>query len=1065
MYLKKIGADGTEEWNNAIDRNVSEDFGRSVQQTSDGGYILLGETIMAISPNNDADMYLVKTDVSGVPLSGWGNQGDGSSIFGVAGAYDAGYSVQQTADGGYILLGTTYLYGFGDDDIYLVKTDANGIEEWSTTIDRNGNNDDGSSVQQTADGGYIILGGTVIDPIPGDNNMYVVRTDASGVPVPGWGNQGDGSSIFGGADWSDGRSVQQTSDGGFMMAGYIQLSGTSGFSMYMVKTDEFGNALPGWGNRGDGTSAFGGISNDHALSARQTYDGGYILLGYTDSFGEGGNDMYLVRTDSNGVKVPGWGNRSDGSSTFGGSGSEMGRSVQQTLDGGYILLGDTDSYGAGGFDMYLVKTLPDGTASITFEETFGGNTNDFGRSVQQTTDGGYILLGDTDSFGAGASDLYLMKTDAYGVPVSGWGNRGDGSSTFGGAGSDYGYSVQQTTDGGYILLGNTTSFGVGASDMYLVKVGSDGIEEWNTTIDRVGSVDYGYSVQQTADGGYILLGATEVDLLLGDIDMYLVKTDSLGVPVPWWGEQGDGSSRFGGPTNGDYGYSVQQTADGGYVLAGTSSFETGVSNMYLVKTDANGIAVPGWGNQGDGSSSFGGLADYERGHSVKQTADGGYIVLGDSASGTTNDWNMYAVKTDAFGIPLPGWGNQSDGTSRFGGSSWTVGREVRQTVDGGYILAGHIYSFDDVGNDVYVVKTDASGNTVAGWGNQGDGTSRFGGAGNELARSVQQTVDGGYILLGTTDSFGSGGYDMYLVKTNVDGKTFVNTQPVADAGPDQAITLVGTVVQLDGTGSIDLEGDTLTYLWNIVSKPAGSSATLSNPASPTPTFVADINGDYTVNLTVSDGSLSSTDLVLISFSNVPPLADAGGNDAAAVGDIVTLDGSGSSDANGDPISYTWSIIGRPLGSTALLSSSTGVSVTLTPDRSGDYEVRLIVNDGIVDSAPSDVTITVVITQDALSGALITTVTTINNINTLDLGNKNYANPLTNKINAALKMIEKGQYASALDKLENDILGKTDGCASLGFPDENDWIINCTTQADVFQTVTEAIAYLKVLMAP
>jgi hypothetical protein len=196
--------------------------------------------------------------------------------------------------------------------------------------------------------------------------------------------------------------------------------------------------------------------------------------------------------------------------TFGGSGLDWGSSVQQTRDGGFILVGTTTSFGAG--DVWLIKT--DANGNKQWEKTFGGSNVDSGWSVQQTSDGGFIIVGNTASFGARWGDVWLIKTDADGNKL--W------DRTFGGSDWDWGFSVQQTSDGGFILVGETTSFGAGEADVWLIKTDADGNKLWDRTFGG-SDWDWGFSVQQTSDGGFIIVGATR-SFGAGDYDVLLIKS-------------------------------------------------------------------------------------------------------------------------------------------------------------------------------------------------------------------------------------------------------------------------------------------------------------------------------------------------------------------------------------------------------------------------------------------------------------------------------------------------------------------------------------------------------------
>ena len=360
--------------------------------------------------------------------------------------------------------------------------------------------------------------------------------------------------------------------------------------------------------------------------------------------------------------------------TFGGTASDRGSSVQETQGGGYIVTGHSGSFGAGGYDAWLVKTDPNGDTVWT--RTFGGAGWDEGTMGQETSDGGFILAGQTASSGAGQTDLWLVKTDARGDLV--W------DKTFGGVDYDGGYAVEEARDGGYVATGYTWSYGAGHGDVWLIKTDAGGNLVWDRTYGIWADEEWGESVQQTQDDGYIIAAVT-CPCADEPGDVWLIKTDAAGNRV--W-------DRVYGGLGADWVHSVRQTLDGGYIAAGyTESYGAGGRDAWLIRTDADGNLV----------------------------------------------WD----KT-------------------YGGAKADMAASVQLTDDGGYIVAGYTGSYGAGGHDVWLVRTGPNGDTL--W------TRTFGDAGDDEGCSVQRTEDGGYIVVGTTESYGAGKDDVWLVKTGPNGE-------------------------------------------------------------------------------------------------------------------------------------------------------------------------------------------------------------------------------------------------------------------------------------------------------
>lgn len=331
-----------------------------------------------------------------------------------------------------------------------------------------------------------------------------------------------------------------------------------------------------------------------------------------------------------------------------------------------------------------------------------------------------------------------------------------------------------------------------------------------------------------------------------------------------------------------------------------------------------------------------------------------------------------------------------------------------------------------------------------------------------VSPSFTPDLIGDYIFkLVVTDSLGlSSSVDAVTVSTS-------NTAPVSNAGDDISVTVVGSNVTLDGSQSLDADGDELTFSWAFVSTPEGSSATIYDPESVNPNFTVAVYGEYIIGLTVNDGwADSALNTVTVTFSNIAPIANAGDNQSVIQGDTVYLNGGLSNDANGDPLTYNWNIVSLPEGSTAFLDDPTSETPSLDVDLAGEYVVNLTVNDGLLSSTPDHLGIVAISYQSAITDNLQQAIDVINLLDDSDFKRKKQRKRLTKKINRALKKIDNGKYDKALNIMKKRVLARMDGCALRVEPDlikqagkKKDWIVNCEAQDEVYPLILESIDLL------
>ena len=374
VHQKNLGGDDySPEWSRTYGGPLYDSPGRSIIQTGDEGYVMVGS--LRFSDARGDDFWLIKTDANGNVM--WNRTYDKSGS-------DWGDCMVQTNDGGYALVGRTSASGHQVG--WLIKTDSLGNEQWNKTYSTT-TAAPLSWVIQTDDGGYALSG--FEGPWPEETDFLLVKTDS-------YGNM-EWNKTYGGANLDESGALVQTSDGGYAIAGSTRSFGAGDWDLWLVKTDPSGGM--------EWNKTYGGTGGDGANSIIQTSDGGYALSGDTASFGAGSFDFWLVRTDENGNAM--W------NKTYGGTGNDYALCMVPTIHGGYAIAGYTNSFGAGGYDFWLVCTDSDG--NMEWNKTYGGSNNDGanGVSITQTDDGGYALFGDTSSFGVGSYDLWLIKTETW----------------------------------------------------------------------------------------------------------------------------------------------------------------------------------------------------------------------------------------------------------------------------------------------------------------------------------------------------------------------------------------------------------------------------------------------------------------------------------------------------------------------------------------------------------------------------------------------------------------------------------------------------------------------------
>lgn len=348
------------------------------------------------------------------------------------------------AEDGYLISADTASFGAGGKDVYLIKTDLSGNLLWTRTF--GGTGDDAAvGICRSNDGGFIIAGGTNSFG-NGETDVYVIKTDKDGELI--W------DRTYGGANYDYAFSICAV-NGGYVLAGYSSsFSKNPDSDLYLIKINENGEKI--W------EKIFGGASWEAGYSVIALKSGGFAAAGYTDSYGQGQTDMYIIRTDADGNCV--W------AKTFGGIREDKASSLIQASDNNLVITGKSGSYNARGFGMDLVLMKIDLQGNSLWSRVFPAAELDAGNSVAETNDNGYIIAGTKKCYGICDSNVYVIKTDSKGNTQ--W------SRVFAGSADDTGSAVCRDNKDGFIITGNTLSYGNGKGDVLLLNLDKKGEKNW-----------------------------------------------------------------------------------------------------------------------------------------------------------------------------------------------------------------------------------------------------------------------------------------------------------------------------------------------------------------------------------------------------------------------------------------------------------------------------------------------------------------------------------------------------------------------------------------------------------
>jgi len=667
---------------------------------------------------------------------------------------DYGFALEECSGGGFALAGQTNSFGAGNYDGWLVRTDSIGNHLWNKTFGGS-NLDYFRDIVECSDGGFALIG--VTKSFGGsDEDAWLLRTDSNGNHL--W------NKTYGGGSADRGDAIVECDSGGFALAGYTVSYSVSGWDGWLIRTDVDGNVQ--WSQN------YNVDVDDRFEDIVECSNTDFAMAGWKRSSFGINEEFWLVRADSTGSLL--W------SEVYGGTNDERGYGLVEVTGGGFAISGTTTSFGAGLTDGWVVRT--DASGNHVWNRTYGGSSYDSVVGLVECGDGGLAIAGSTSSYGVGSGDLWLIRANTTGHAF--W------NCTWGGAGSDAARAIIECSTWGFALAGHTESFGAGGLDAWLVQI-QPPLALWNFTCG--GAVDEGASaIVECRDGGFAIAGTETHDI--NDCRLFLIRIDSSGHQI-WRRTYVTDSYRH-------FCNDLIECSDGGFALAGSCIH--GSSMGLLLRTDDSGNKI--WHkyyDHGDGTENFnaliecidGGFAltgvisywgqymwtvrtnssgDIEwskayywneivHGNDIVECNDGGFAVAGSIEWGppapdlSTQAW---LVRLDSSGDML--WNHT------WGGDEYDAWTSLVLMDDGGYVLAGYTRDYSVSGYDGWIMRTDNSGISL--W------DYIYGGTSDDSFSEAVVCDDGGFAFAGSTKSFGAGGSDAWLVRTNDKGQRLWNNR-------------------------------------------------------------------------------------------------------------------------------------------------------------------------------------------------------------------------------------------------------------------------------------------------